>query len=202
MKETSTSSGEALLEQPSIGAFESKIKDLAQSGKKNKATKAEIKRWKSELNKLYAANKKRVIKFEETNYDYIALIRSTNGFYKMFGHSALFYTYNIAPKLNLQANLQSDHDFTARSSEGFVPVRQLAKIAEAMRTIKIQKAKTKDRTGDFVVYKLPWTYTDEQLQKLTEQNLAKMQKFNHVVLVDNVVPVLFIQIEELLKAVY
>lgn len=188
--------------QASIGQIEQQLKKLKQTKPKTKELKSEIARQKSELNKLYAANKKRIAEFEKTNYEYLALVRSTNDFYKLFGHSALFYAYSIAPKLNLQANLQADNDFTARSSEGFVSVRQPEKLTEVLNTLKIKKVKTKSQTGDFILYKLPWTYTDEQLNDFVEHNHTRMQKFNHIVIVDNVIPVLFIEIEELLKSIY
>ena len=50
-------------------------------------------------NKNYLENKKKVVKFEKTNYDTIALIPSRGkGTWKKFGdHSALIYYYHVLP---------------------------------------------------------------------------------------------------------
>lgn len=186
----------------SIAELEKQLEEMRQKGLKNKAAKAEHRRIKSELNKLYADNKNKIMQFEEKNYGYLGLIRSTNNFYKMFEHSALFFVYNIAPKLNIAANLKTDGDYTAKSDVGAVSINNVDKLTKALATMKIEKVETKDKTGDFVLYKLPWSFTEKQLKKLVGDNELKMSKFNHVVLVDNCIPVLFVQLEELAKAMY
>lgn len=187
---------------PSIANIERRIKTLKNSSPLTKPIKSEINHQKALLNKLYAKNKSYVLEFEKTNYDYLLLMRSTNNFYKLFGHSALYYTYSLAPKLNLAAHLQEDKDFTNKSSEGFISIKNPAKLAEALQTLNIKSVKTKNQTGDFLLFKFPWTFTEKQITDMNEQNLINLQKFNHIVLVDNAIPVLFIALEELLKALY
>lgn len=104
--------------------------------------------------------------------------------------------------MSLSANLLSDKDYVAKSEDGFVSIVGLEKISETLGTLNIKRVNTKKHSEDFVVFKLPWKYTEKQLLDFKEHNVAKMQKFNHIVLVDNVVPVLFLEIEELMKAVY
>ena len=82
------------------------------------------------------------MQFESTNYHYIALMRSTHNFYKIFGHSALFYVCSIAPKLNLKANLQTDGDFVAKSENGFISIRDPEKLTSILQTLNIKKIKT------------------------------------------------------------
>ena len=186
---------------PSISHLEAKIENLRLKSQ-TKSVKSELSLIKSTLNKLYTANKAQVLQFEETNYNYLVLMRSTHGFYKLFGHSALYYTYSLAPKLNLTAKLQDDKDFTNKSNEGFISIRKPEKLAEALLTLNIKPVKTRSQSGDFLLFRFPWQFTKDQLNSFTEQNLVALQRFNHVVMVDNSIPVLFIQIEELLKAVY
>lgn len=186
----------------SLQTIEQQIKNLKSQGLKTKADKSKYDQAKSALNKLYAENKNYIMQFESTNYSHLALMRSTHSFYKMFGHSALFYACSIAPKLKLPANLQTDGDFTAKSEHGFVSIKDPEKLADTLRTIGIKKIKTKNQTGDFIIFKLPWSFTDQQITDFIENNHFKMRNFNHVVLVDNIIPVLFIQLEELTKAIY
>lgn len=186
----------------SLGEIEKQLKNLQSIKPRTKQIKSKINQQRSNLNKIYATNKKRVSEFEKTNYEYIALVRSTNNFYKIFGHSALYYALDLAPKLSITANLQEDKDYTARSGEGFVSIRNLTELEEALQTLKIKRVRTRNRSGDFILFKLPWQYTEDQLAELLEQNHSKIQAFNHVVMVDNIIPILFIQTEELLKAIY
>ena len=129
-------------------------------------------------------------------------MRSTKKFYKLFGHSALFYTYSLAPKLNLTAKLQDDKDFVNKSEEGFISIKNVVKLKEVLATLNIKPVRTKDKTDNFLLFKFPWQFTEAQLNEFNEQNLLAIQNFNHVVIVDNIIPVLFIQTEELLKAIY
>lgn len=188
--------------QNCIADIEAEIKTAKAEGLNTKAKKAKYNQLKSRLNKLYAENKALIMKFEETNYEYLALMRSTGGYYKMFGHSALFYVNSIAVKLGLKANMQTDGDYTAKSENGFVSVKDLEKLEGALKTINVHKAQTKNRGGDFVLFKLPWKFTEKQLKDYVDNNDYKMRHFNHVVMVDNVMPALFIQLEELTKAIY
>lgn len=186
----------------SISTLEQQLSRIKQNGLKSKAQKSTYNQIKQQLNQLYAETKNQIMEFEKTNYSYLALMRSTHGFYKLFGHSALFYQYSLAPKLNLKANLQTDGDFTAKSEEGFISIRKPDKLAEILATLKIQRVRTKNQTGDIILFKLPWTFTDAQIAEFVDNNHLKMRHFNHIVLVDNIIPVLFIQLEELLKAIY
>ncbi len=185
-----------------IADIEAELAKLKAEGLKTKASKAKYSQIKTKLNKAYAENKALVMKFEETNYGYLALMRSTGGYYKMFGNSALFYVNSIAVKLGLKANLQTDGDYTVKSVNGFVSVRDIDKLESALETINVQKKQTKNKCGDFVFFELPWKFTEKQLRNYIDNNDYKMRHFNHVVMVDDAMPSLFVQLEELTKAVY
>ena len=104
----------------SLTNIEQELTNLKNQGLKTKSDKSKYNQTKTLLNKIYSENKNQIMQFESTNYHYIALMRSTHNFYKIFGHSALFYVCSIAPKLNLKANLQTDGDFVAKSENGFI----------------------------------------------------------------------------------
>lgn len=186
----------------SLTNIEQELTNLKNQGLKTKSDKSKYNQTKTLLNKIYSENKNQIMQFESTNYHYIALMRSTHNFYKIFGHSALFYACSIAPKLNLKANLQTDGDFVAKSENGFISIRDPEKLTSILQTLNIKKIKTKNQTSDFILFELPWTFTEKQLTDFIENNNFKMRNFNHIVLVDNIIPVLFIQLEELAKTVY
>ena len=133
-----------------IADIEAELAKLKAEGLKTKASKAKYSQIKMKLNKAYAENKALVMKFEETNYGYLALMRSTGGYYKMFGNSALFYVNSIAVKLGLKANLQTDGDYIAKSENGLVSVKDLGKMEDALKTIGVYKVRIKNKGGYFV----------------------------------------------------
>ncbi len=188
------------MDEKSIAALEAQIEPLEKSD--TKKNKAEITRLKNNIKRIYTENKLLALNFEKTNRHYIVMVRSTRGFYKLFGRSALYYANDVASKLNLVANLQTDGDYKHKSEYGFISVREPEKIAEVLKTIKITKIKTKDTTGNFILFKLPWEYIDEQVAELIENSHFAMRNFNHIVMVDNILPLLYLQILELTKAIY
>lgn len=185
----------------SIAIIEQKINALKQQkGKKN--YKKEIEQLKSNINKIYNKNKAKITNFEKTNYEYLACIRSTNNFYKLVGNSALFYACDISKKLNIPVNLQPDGDYLDKSDIGVVSIRNIDIFTRNLASLKILKVRTKDQTKNLCLYKLPWKYSKDQLDKMLSNNTLKLKTFNHVVLVDNPNPTLFLQITELIKATY
>lgn len=187
----------------SIVELEAEIEQIKISkDAKTKANAAKIKQLQSVLNKTYVEYKQKLISLEENNFSSLILLQSTRGFYKMFSHSLYFYVFNIAPKLNLDARVYSDGDYEAKSEAGVVSLKDIEALAKALAKLKIKRVKTKDGTGNLVVFKLPWDYTEKELEKFVEQNTYKLHKYNHIVLVENSIPVLYLNLNELLKVSY
>lgn len=186
----------------SVSALELAIEKIKSKGKLSKKDLAEVKRLKSLLSKVYNENKALVMKFEESNFERLVFLRSTGGFYKLVGHSAIFYNFSIAPKLNLRSSLRPDGDFEDKSEHGIVSVRDVTRIGEKLKTLKIKPMRTKNKSGDILMYKIPWKYTEKQLEEYINDNAYQIQKFNHVVMVENAFPTLYLVIDELVKAIY
>lgn len=189
--------------ESSIAQIEARIEQIRNApNAKTKAAKAEEKRLQSVLNKTYVEYKRKLMVFEESNFGNLALLCSTHGFYKMFGNSLYFYAFDIAPKLNLDARVYSDGDYEDKSEAGVISVRDIKALTEALAKLKIKPATMKDKTGNLVIFRLPWKYTKEELEKFIEQNTYKLHKYNHVIIAENTIPVLYLNLNELLKACY
>lgn len=186
----------------SLFSIETEMQELKAAGLTTKAKRTQYNQLKSLFSKTYSSAKERVMEFEKDNRSYLVLLRSTNGFYKMFEHSALFYVQDLAPKLNLAANLQLDTDFAVKSELGFVPIREPKKLIKPLSKLKITQAPVKDESGNFLLFKLPWEFDDKQITKMIDAGQLRLQHFNHLVMVDNVIPVLFLRLEELHLALY
>ena len=187
----------------SIASIEKRIDAIRLSDKpKTKPSQAEIKRLQSALNKLYVEYKHKLMALENSNKDKLMFLRSTKGFHKLFGNSMYFYAFNIAPKLNIDTKVFSDGDYEDKSEAGVVSIRNLDEIEKQLLKLKIIRLSTKDKTGNIVIFKLPWSYTDEEIQKYIEQNTHELSKYNHVIVVENTIPVLYLNLNELLKISY
>lgn len=189
--------------EKSIAKIEMAIEELKSSPKaKTKSTQAEIKQLKSALSKVYIEYKKKAMNFEGKNLSHLLFLRSTNGFYKILGNSLLFYAFEIAPKLGMEARIYSDGDYEAKSEDGVISLRSLDSVVSGITKLGAKQAKTRDKTGNIIIYKLPWEYTSDQIEKYRGQSTYKLQKYNHIIMVENVIPVLLFHIDDLLKAIY
>ena len=184
-----------------ISKLEEQLNVLRNKSTLNRVDKAEISRLKQLIKSTYADSKSTIMMFEKTNYSYLVFLKSTGKFYKLTGHSALFFTCGIAPRLGMLARLQADGDFVAKSEEGVVSIRDFDQVAKKLHNLRVLRVKTR-RDPNVAVFKLPWSYTEKQLEKFKNENQLKMQRFNQVVLVDNISPTLLLQITELIKIVY
>lgn len=65
-----------------------------------------------------------------------------------------------------------------------------------------KKVSTKDKTGNIVVYPIPWDYSDEEIKKFIEQNTYELHKYNYVIVAENTILILYLNLNELMKISY
>lgn len=187
----------------SIGLLEKRIEEVQRcENVKTKAAQQELKQIKKTLSKVYFEYKKKLMELEKENRDKLMFLRSTKGFYKLFGNSLYFYAFDIAPKLNVDVKVLSDGDYDEKSEIGVASVRDLAEIEKQLRTLQIKKIATRDKSGNIVIYKLPWNYSDADIRRFTEQNTYEVYKYNHVIIAEDIIPVLYVNLNELMKICY
>ena len=61
--------------------------------------------------RLYLERKRKMLPFEEHNFDKIVLFRGTMGFWTIGGHSAIILSELVAPEANMKVVLRKDTDF-------------------------------------------------------------------------------------------
>lgn len=187
----------------SIEQIEKKIDTLKKGPKaKAKATQAEIKRLKSALNKMYIEYKVKVLEFERKNKSHLVFLRSTNGFYKLMENSLYFYAYDIAPKLELDVKVYADNDYEVKAESGITSVMGVDGVKKKLAKLKIKPMKTKDSTGNIVIFKIPWEYTEKEIEKFKEENTNGTRKYNQVIVAHDTIPTLYLNISTLLKDSY
>lgn len=190
--------------ESSIAWLESEIVGInKQKNARSKENQAEKQKLQSRLNKVYAEYKCRVMELEERNFSNLILLRSTKGFYKLFGHSMFFYAFEIAPKLEIEARVYADGDFEAKSEYGMCSIANLAEFEKNLLKLEIKRMRSKSsNNGNLIIYKLPWEYSQKDLDKLVEQNEYMRSKYNHVIMATNMIPMLYVNLNDLLKACY
>lgn len=188
-------------EETSIAEIDAKIEALKKQ-KRTKAQEAELKRLKKLLNRIYVECKRKLLEFEARNDYAIAMVRSTNGFYKIFGNSVFFYAFDVAEKLGMKVNVYADSDYDPKSKTGVVSISRYDEVVEQMKTLDIKKMPTHDKSGNLVWFLLPWKYTQEEIKAFEEVNSIEAHMYNHVIVTDDASPALFVQLEVLAKAMY
>ena len=109
--------------------------------------------------------KANVRKLELKNYSKLILFKIDNTeWYKMGDHSLLIYKYVIAPKINVQPNVQPDSDYTDTvfedgliSFHGLEGLMKKLKAAGAYRELKTSETSA--------VFELTFGVTDEQIKE-------------------------------------
>lgn len=195
------------LQLPSLRELDNEIIALEKKRPRTAIQKAEVETLKKEFNRAYNRLKRIVMEFEKTNMQYLVLMPSTKGFRKMFGHSALFYALHIARRVNLHANLQTDTDYDLKSDVGYVSVRNMTKIEPRLANqLEIKRCSAAEQPEglprQLIVYRLPWKFSPEELDEFETLYNSSLDEFNRSVLSDNVMPVLYLSLVELNKAVH
>ena len=189
--------------ESSIEQIEKKLDDLKTGPKaKTKAVQAEIKRLKSALNKTYIDYKGKVMEFEKGNKSHLVFLRSTHGFYKLMENSLYFYAYDIAPKLELDVKVFADNDYEIKAESGITSVMGVEGVKKKLAKLKIKPLKTKDNTGNIVIFKIPWEYTKKEIEKFKEENANGTRKYNQVIVAHDTIPTLYLNLSTMMKDCY
>ena len=184
----------------SLIEIETKKQELKKSGLTTKFKQKQYDQLGERYKRAYRLAKERIMDFEPKNRQYLVLLRSTNGFFKMFEYSALFYALDLAPKMSMTVTLQDDSDFVTKSRIGAVSLRDPEKLIAPLKKLNITQVHIKDESGNFIVFKLPWQYDNKQIDMLIDKSEERMRRFNQLVMVDNAIPVLFLRLGELHSA--
>lgn len=184
-----------------IQRLEELLKGMQSAKTINNRGRAEIRKLKRQISDIYITSKKSVLDFEKKNYKYLVFLQSTNGFHKLIENSALFFACDIADRLNLTANMQTDGDFDAKSEVGIVSVR-LDNIKKRLESAGIKPVEMGEQIAEVVFYELPEAYTPKQVEDLRNHTKLYLEQFNQIVLPTVIFPALYAQLNEALLAVY
>ena len=190
--------------EPSIAKLETSIAEL-ETQAKTKPTKTitnKIGTLKAEINRKKRDNKATGQKLELENHGYLYFIESTGGWSKLTGHSALFFHFDVAPRLKnpTHYNLISDTDSYSPSTLGVISIRLTEQFIDELAAINITPVE--NESYGITIFKLPWTYTSEEIDQAIVKLEQTSERINSLIIRSNIVPELFDALKDLNSTIY
>lgn len=175
------------------------MEDSAKSSRKS-ASVEKLKAMRAE-HTMAAEVKKKVFEFEKRNRSRIVVFASTGGWYKIGGRSALFYYYDVAPRLGETPKLQSDRDFYSRFENGVISIRDLEKLSKKLSILGITMDKDHS-SAKMIVYNLSKAYTEEDIARLQDVEQVKHEEYNKIIGLKDAWPKYYTILRQTFKRVY
>lgn len=147
----------------------------------------------------YEKLKKRVSELEPENFTKLYFILQKDGWFRAFGHSAIIFHYNFAPKIGVKSKLLEDKDYNYKIQGGVVNVRNMEKVEEGLNRLGMHVIK---RDEQFLIFNLGRKYSLAEIQRLEEQKDREWSKVNAVALPKDSMPDLYKLLRELINKVY
>lgn len=149
--------------------------------------------------KRYEKAKAEVFAFELRNRSKLVAFRSTAGWWKLGGTSALLYYHRVAPRLGLKPNLKADGDFYSKFEEGVISIKDINRFEENLKKLGIERIKS---GTSMRMYDLGITIDAEEIKRLKKNEEAERKKFNKLVLPKVVLPDVYVGLCNINKAIY
>lgn len=137
-----------------------------------------------------------VASFEVANYQYLLFFCSTDGYYKIIGHSLLLYAGTVAPRLSRKANIREDTDHYYPSAEGVASVRDLEFLTNQLANLGILLDRDRS-TEELFYFKLRRTYSPAQLEKLRDHSDLNRKRLRGILRPDGPLPELSVKLNTL-----
>lgn len=137
--------------------------------------------------KDYYATKRRVLGWEKDNYSKLAVIKDTNGYAKMFDHSAIIFVCQVAKRLKISADLASDTDFENATDKPVYIISDFDRLEKELREVGIRRNSV-DKAA--VVFDLGYSVEPGDLVAMQKESQRLREMANTLVLPNEVFPAL------------
>lgn len=129
--------------------------------------------------------KRRVLGWEKNNYTKLAVLDAGNGWYKMFGNSAIIYVCQIAKRLRLKATLVSDTDFELTTDQPVVLLRDFDSLTKHLAELSIHCGSLEDGVH---VFDLGYKVDAADLTMMMKENDMLRERANKLILPSEMFP--------------
>ena len=150
--------------------------------------------------KAYIERKKKLVKFEETNYSKIVFLKGTKEYWITGGHSAIILANKIAPEVKLRVALRRDTDFDVKFKEGVINLRNLGAYKNKLENSKYLK---RDEESEFYFsYKLDEEISEAEFDLLVRSKEIRRQKLQNMIEKSVPIPKLNMRLSDVFKLTY
>ena len=135
---------------------------------------------------IYRDIKRRLLEWEQNNYSKLAIITDTNGMHKMFDHSAIIFSCQVAKKLGItDVALIDDSDFNVATDKPVCLLGQYNNIRRALLSAGMKEGVCENGV---MVFDLGYTLSENDLIEMKKEQDTLIDRANKLVLPCNVHP--------------
>ena len=142
-----------------------------------------------EQRKAYQKWKAFAIEREKDNYSKLFLIHDKKNWWKMVGHSAVIFNYEVSKWIHYNCKLHVDNDYENQSEDGIVNIRNIYDLDKKLVAFNISLLKA---TDNYRVYNIGKKFTPGDLEHMKKERELEWAKVNKVVLPKEVFPTLYL----------
>lgn len=136
---------------------------------------------------------------EEKNFSKLFIIHEKENWWKMIGHSAILFHYEVSKWIGMKSKLQPDTDYDAKSEDGVVNIRDVYLLDSKLTGVKVNLL---EATPDYRIYNIGKKYTLADIAALRKTTELEWAKINKIILPREIFPSLFVSLKELLRKMY
>lgn len=136
---------------------------------------------------------------EPKNFSKLMILHEKDGWWKMFGHSALMFFYDVSKWINHSSKLRPDSDYDYPSPEGVVIIHDIDALHAKLIHAKIQPI---DIKSAYRIYNIGKKYTPSDLAFFRDKHALEEAKVNSMLVPKEVMPELYTQLRELVHRTY
>ena len=160
-----------------------KNKPVQAKVKADPGTKRDLESKKSikvqELKIAYLEAKRRTLVYEKSNYTQLVLVKTHEGWWKMFGHSAVFYKYMVAKRMHISVKLLPDTDYDVVSEEGCISISDFEEFRRKMKLAKIFLVKI---TNSVAIFDLGERVSEQDYVLMIREDEVSLEMANKLIL--------------------
>lgn len=153
----------------------------------------------TEQRKIYLRWKQEAMKHEKDNYSKLYVVHEKKNWWKMFGHSAILFHYDVSKWANMKSRLQTDSDYNIRSEEGNVNIKDVYEFDKLLAKVNVNLLFASD---DLRIYNIGKKYTEEEINAMIRSEELEWAQANQTIKPKEVFPALYTFLLRLLSNLY
>lgn len=139
------------------------------------------------------------IEHEKENFSKLFIIHEKTNWWKMIGHSAIIFHFDLSKRAGMRTKLVDDSDYDLKTEDGVINIKNIYELDSKLESISIRPLEIKP---EYRVYNIGKKYTVAEIENLRKAKELEWEKINSIVVPETIFPVLFMTERELLHRLY